>query len=111
MRSSFLTIESFFVSPLLIEGWAFCGLVASTFEARREALQRLVAGVDGLLFSEALAAEGAVVFAKACELGLEGNRVATGGQLLSEREESQLAEDQEPEFRQDVTRASLKPSQ
>ena len=80
-------------------------------EQRREALMRLVAGVDGLLFSEALAAEGAVVFAKACELGLEGNRVATGGQRLSEREESQLAEDQEPEFRQDVTRASLKPSQ
>jgi bifunctional non-homologous end joining protein LigD len=26
----------------------------------------------GVLFSEALAAEGAVVFAKACELGLEG---------------------------------------
>jgi len=29
-------------------------------------------GVGGILFSEALAAEGAVVFAKACELGLEG---------------------------------------
>ena len=71
MRSSFLTIESFFVSPLLIEGWAFCGLVASTFEARREALSRLIAGADGV-FSEALAAEGEVVFAKACELGLEG---------------------------------------
>jgi ATP-dependent DNA ligase len=41
-------------------------------EARREALQRLVAGVDGILFSEALAAEGEVVFAKACKLGLEG---------------------------------------
>jgi len=27
---------------------------------------------DGILFSEALAAEGMVVFAKACELGLEG---------------------------------------
>ena len=26
----------------------------------------------GVLFSEALAAEGAVVFARACELGLEG---------------------------------------
>ena len=89
MRSSFLTIESFFVSPLLIEDWAFCGLVASTFEARREALSRLIAGADGV-FSEALAAEGAVVFAKACELGLEGivskreaafigaGRVATG---------------------------------
>ena len=41
-------------------------------EARREALMRLVGGVDGVLFSEALAAEGAVVFAKACALGLEG---------------------------------------
>ena len=33
---------------------------------------RLVAGVDGILFSEAFAVEGVVVFAKACELGLEG---------------------------------------
>jgi bifunctional non-homologous end joining protein LigD len=33
---------------------------------------RLVAGVDGILFSEAFAAEGAVVFTHACELGLEG---------------------------------------
>jgi bifunctional non-homologous end joining protein LigD len=41
-------------------------------EARRGALLRLVAGVDGIQFSEALVAEGAVVFAKACELGLEG---------------------------------------
>jgi hypothetical protein len=31
-----------------------------------------VAGVNGILFSQAPAAEGAVVFAKACELGLEG---------------------------------------
>ena len=29
-------------------------------------------GVDGVQFSEALAAEGAVVFAHACKLGLEG---------------------------------------
>jgi len=41
-------------------------------EARREALMRLAAGVEGIVFSEALAAEGAVVFAKACQLGLEG---------------------------------------
>jgi bifunctional non-homologous end joining protein LigD len=33
---------------------------------------RLVDGVDGIPFSEALAAEGAVVFAKARELDLEG---------------------------------------
>ena len=36
------------------------------------ALMRLVVGVNGILFSAALAEEGAVVFAKACELGLEG---------------------------------------
>jgi bifunctional non-homologous end joining protein LigD len=43
-------------------------------EARREALARLTAKRrdDGILFSEGLAAEGAVVFANACELGLEG---------------------------------------
>jgi bifunctional non-homologous end joining protein LigD len=43
-------------------------------EARREALARLIAKrrSDGIVFSEALVDEGAVVFAKACELGLEG---------------------------------------
>ena len=41
-------------------------------EERRSALLRLVVGVSGILFSETLAAEGAVVFAKACELALEG---------------------------------------
>jgi ATP-dependent DNA ligase len=41
-------------------------------EARRETLMRLVEGVDRILFGEALAAVGGVLFAKACELGLEG---------------------------------------
>ena len=41
-------------------------------EGRRETLMWLVDGVSGILFSDAIAAEGAVVFAKACELGLEG---------------------------------------
>ena len=50
-----------------------------------------------------LAAEDAVVFAKACELGLEANRLETGVQLLSEREKPLLAEDNQPEFRQGVT--------
>ena len=40
-------------------------------EERRDKLSRLVRGVDNILFSEAKAAEGALVFAKACELGLE----------------------------------------
>jgi bifunctional non-homologous end joining protein LigD len=38
---------------------------------RRAALSPLVAGVDSVLFSDALVAQGALVFAKACELGLE----------------------------------------
>jgi bifunctional non-homologous end joining protein LigD len=41
-------------------------------EERRDKLARLIAGVDGLLFSEAIEGEGAVVFAHACKLGLEG---------------------------------------
>jgi bifunctional non-homologous end joining protein LigD len=41
-------------------------------EERRDKLAQLVAGVDGVLFSEAIEGEGAVVFAHACKLGLEG---------------------------------------
>ena len=52
-------------------------------EAQRETLMQLVDGVDRTLFSEALAAEGAVVFAKVCELGLEG--------LVSRREGASIA--------------------
>jgi bifunctional non-homologous end joining protein LigD len=39
---------------------------------RREALEQLVAGVDSIQFSKALAGDGAVVFAQAYKLGLEG---------------------------------------
>ena len=54
-----------------------CGSNASIcacvrIEARRQTLMWLVGGVSGILFSEALVAEGELVFAKACELGLEG---------------------------------------
>jgi bifunctional non-homologous end joining protein LigD len=41
-------------------------------EERRNALSRLVHGVDSIQFSAAVAAEGATVFAHACQLGLEG---------------------------------------
>ena len=41
-------------------------------EDRRAELQRIVKGVDVILFSESIAAEGALVFKKACEMGLEG---------------------------------------
>ena len=45
-----------------------------TAPLRAEALLRLIAKRrgDGILFNDALAAEGNVVFAKACELGLQG---------------------------------------
>ena len=43
-----------------------------TLEERRDYLSRVVHGVGNILFSEALSAEGVLVFAKACELGLEG---------------------------------------
>ena len=41
-------------------------------EERRDALSRLVAKVDTIQFSASVAGEGAVVFAHACQLGLEG---------------------------------------
>ena len=41
-------------------------------EERREALARLVHGAAGVQFSEALSADGPLVFAHACKLGLEG---------------------------------------
>jgi bifunctional non-homologous end joining protein LigD len=41
-------------------------------EVRRAQLESLVAGIDAITFNEAIDDEGAVVFAKACELGLEG---------------------------------------
>ena len=47
-------------------------LKPTPLEKRRAALSRLVAGVDAVQFSEALTAEGAIVFAHACKLGLEG---------------------------------------
>ena len=56
----------------LIDGQAVEGLRQRRIEGRRDALSRLVRGVDGILFSEAFEAEGAIVFRKACEMGLEG---------------------------------------
>ena len=41
-------------------------------EERREALSHLVAGVNSIQFSASVADDGAIVFAQACELGLEG---------------------------------------
>ena len=43
-----------------------------TIEDRRAELERIVKGADAILFSEPIAAEGGLVFAKACEMGLEG---------------------------------------
>ena len=41
-------------------------------EVRRAQLESLAAGVDGIKFSQAIESDGAVVFAHACKLGLEG---------------------------------------
>ena len=61
-------------------------------KARRAALQRIVAKRrgDGILFNEALAEEGSVVFVKACELGLEG--------IVSKREGSPYRSGRSPNW-------------
>jgi bifunctional non-homologous end joining protein LigD len=41
-------------------------------EVRRAQLDSLVAGIDGITFSEAIEGDGAIIFDHACRLGLEG---------------------------------------
>jgi bifunctional non-homologous end joining protein LigD len=41
-------------------------------EVRRAQLESVVSGIDGITFSDSIAHEGAIVFAHACRLGLEG---------------------------------------
>ena len=74
-------------------------------EERRDKLSGLVRGVDGVVFSEAIEAEGAVVFRPRLQAGPRRDCVEARRQPLSERGESQLAEVEEPGLREDVTHA------
>ena len=67
-------------------------------EERRAALSPLVAGLHGILFSDALVAEGALVFAKACELGLEGIVSKRAGSRYSSGNSRQWLKSKNPEF-------------
>ena len=67
-------------------------------EERRAALSPLVAGVHCILFSDALVAEGALVFAKACELGLEGIVSKRAGSRYSSGNTRQWLKSKNPEF-------------
>ena len=71
-------------------------------QGRRGALLLLVASVEGILFSQALAAEGAVMFAKACELGLEGIVSKRQGSFYRSGKCRNWLKTKEPEFCQDV---------
>jgi ATP-dependent DNA ligase len=62
------------------------------------ALSPLVAGVHCILFSDALVAEGALVFAKACELGLEGIVSKRAGSRYSSGNSRQWLKSKNPEF-------------
>jgi bifunctional non-homologous end joining protein LigD len=67
-------------------------------EERRSALLRIVVGVSGILFSETLAAEGAVVFAKARELGLEGVVSKRAGSLYKSGKSRNWLKTVNPDF-------------
>jgi bifunctional non-homologous end joining protein LigD len=71
LRTNRGAAQAFFVAYDLLsfdgEDWRKLPL-----EVRRAQLESLVAGIDGITFSEAVDADGAVVFAHACKLGLEG---------------------------------------
>jgi ATP-dependent DNA ligase len=67
-------------------------------EERRGALSPLIAGVHCILFSDALMAEGALVFAKACELGLEGIVSKRAGSRYSSGNSRQWLKSKNPAF-------------
>jgi bifunctional non-homologous end joining protein LigD len=67
-------------------------------EERRAALSPLVAGVDCILLSDALVAGGALGFAKACELGLEGIVSKRAGSRYSSGNSRQWLKSRNPEF-------------
>jgi bifunctional non-homologous end joining protein LigD len=67
-------------------------------EERRAALSPLVAGVAHILFSDALSAEGAVVFAHACKLGLEGIVSKRAGSRYSSGNSRQWVKTKNPAF-------------
>ena len=72
LLSSFLTIESSFVSPLLVEGSTFWGLVASTFDAQRKRSCGWSMASAESCSANRRPPRARWCFAKACELGLEG---------------------------------------
>jgi bifunctional non-homologous end joining protein LigD len=69
-------------------------------EKRREALMRLVAKrrSDGIVFSESLAVEGAVVFATARTLGLEGIVSKRAGGLYKSGRDGSWLKTKNPNF-------------
>ena len=67
-------------------------------EERRDALSRLVAGVDDVRFSESVADDGALVFAKARELGLEGIVSKRAGGRYSSGTSRSWLKSKNPEF-------------
>jgi bifunctional non-homologous end joining protein LigD len=67
-------------------------------EKRRGALFPLVAGVHGLMFSDALVEHGTLVFAKACEMGLEGIISKRAGSRYSSGNSRQWVKSKNPYF-------------
>jgi bifunctional non-homologous end joining protein LigD len=103
--------RSDFEALLTREGSALAALVAfdlltlededlhlRRLEERRLALSRLVAAVDGVLFSEAIEAEGALVFAKACDRGLEGIVSKRSGSLYQSGRSQNWLKTRNPAF-------------
>ena len=74
------------------------GSPSAPAEERRAELSPLVAGVDCVLFSDALLADGALVFAKACELGLEGIVSKRAGSRYSSGTSRQWLKSKNPAF-------------
>jgi hypothetical protein len=76
--------------------------LVTRIEERRSSLKQLIDGAVGMLLSEAVAADGALVFAKACEMGLEGIVSKRAGSLYRSGNGPQWRKCKNPVFGQNV---------
>ena len=85
----------------------FFNSTAKTFgnsgQDRRAELERIVKDADAIMFNDLIAAEGELVFRKACELGMRGHRVKTGRLDLLDRSMPELDKGEEPRFQEGVS--------
>ena|SRR5208337_111197 len=87
---------------------AGCSLAPAPLEERRDALSQLVAGIDGILFSDALGSRWSARVRQGLRAGAGGDRIEARRQPILERQQPAMAEVEEPGLCARMTRAHVR---